>query len=109
MERRHRCRGGIYYMHEARYALAVADYRDLLLAHLLTHIAFAGVPGARPVKESVAESNAFYPGAANATDSSSTYVRALAATPGDASIANGADSSARPAPGAYQNPDDCRM
>ena len=44
-----------------------------------------------------------------AADSSSRYVRAPADTPGDASTANGSDSSARPAPGAYQNPADCRM
>src|SRR5437868_11963981 len=45
--------GRIVDMHETVYALALTDNRNLLLPHLITHIALARVPGAGAVEESV--------------------------------------------------------
>src|SRR5262252_4365522 len=47
-------------MDETRHALAGADDRHLLAAHLLGHITSVSVPGAWSVKESVTHRNAVY-------------------------------------------------
>jgi len=44
-------------MHPAPHALAVADHRDLPPADLLTHVTVLAEPGARPVKEAIAQSD----------------------------------------------------
>src|SRR5215470_6255695 len=46
-------RGGIIDMHEAVYALALTNNRNLLLPYLNTNIALARVPGAGAVEESI--------------------------------------------------------
>src|SRR5580700_1440738 len=45
----------ILYVYPTPDALAVTDHRNLLTAHLLAHVAFAAIPGARAVKESIAK------------------------------------------------------
>src|SRR5215472_5057302 len=59
-QRRDRSGCGVLDMDETPHALAGADDRHLLPAHLLAHIIDARVPGARSVKESVTHRGAVY-------------------------------------------------
>ena len=58
-ERRDRSGCGVIDMDEAVHSWAIADYRHLLPANLLSHIARIRVPGPRPVKKSVTHRSAF--------------------------------------------------
>src|SRR5215467_14151143 len=59
-QRRDRSGCGVLDMDETPHALAGADDRHLLSAHLLAHIIGVRVPGARTVKESVTHRGAVY-------------------------------------------------
>src|SRR5215469_16342717 len=59
-QRRDRSGCGVLDMHETPHALAGADDRHLLSAHLLAHITSVGIPGAPTIKESVTHRNAVY-------------------------------------------------
>src|SRR5580704_18525006 len=54
-ERRDGGGGRILYVYPTPDALAVTDHRNLLTAQLFGHVAFAAIPGARAVKESIAK------------------------------------------------------
>src|SRR5215469_12919843 len=59
-QRRDRSGCGVLDMDETPHALAGADDRHLLSAHLLAHITSVGIPGARSVKESVTHCDGVY-------------------------------------------------